>query len=159
MAHRLTSGAAPNCSIPHGHDEVVTVKIASDWNAPLDEKTNMLAEFGSVKGRWFEWIDNAVDHSFQLAGTDPLIAYFRESEPEQIARLLITPGDPTTEIRAACYHHKLTAFLESGGHNLVCTQLTIDETPTNAVTYAGRGANLPTGDHWWNRDDLTINDF
>ncbi|MEM9479870.1 MAG: 6-carboxytetrahydropterin synthase [Verrucomicrobiota bacterium] len=159
MAHRLTSGAAPNCSIPHGHDEVVTVEIASDSNAALDPATNMLAEFGSVKGRWFEWIDKAVDHSFHLADTDPLIGFFRENEPHQLARLLITPGDPTTEIRAACYHSKLTAFLQADGHPLVCTSLTIDETPTNAVIYNGHGASLPEGDHWWNRADLSISDL
>ena len=135
MAHRLLSGAAPRCSVPHGHNEVVVVDIVADNERPLDTDTNMLAEFGAVKKRWFNWIDKHVDHSFQISDTDPLIDYFREHEPERLPRLLITPGDPTTEIRAACYMAKLNVFL--AGQGLVCNRLTIDETPTNSVVFAG----------------------
>ena len=74
MAHRLLSGVAPNCRVPHGHDEVVTVDIVESSNAGLDGKTNMLVEFEQVKGRWFKWIDKAVDHSFHLGDGDPLVA-------------------------------------------------------------------------------------
>ena len=44
---------------------------------------------------------------------DPLVAYFRENEPGMLPRLLITPGDPTTEVRAACFARKLRAFLDA----------------------------------------------
>ena len=57
MGHRLISGAAKNCQIPHGHDEVVTVNIASKDNQGLDPNTNMLVEFEEAKGQWFKWID------------------------------------------------------------------------------------------------------
>ena len=50
MGHRLISGAAKNCQIPHGHDEVVTVNIASKNNEGLDPNTNMLVEFEDAKG-------------------------------------------------------------------------------------------------------------
>lgn len=160
MAHRLTSGAAPNCRVPHGHDEVVTIDITSASGAGLDPDTNMLVEFEHAKGRWFEWIDGAVDHSFHLGDRDPLIGYFKESEPELLPKLLITPGDPTTEIRAACYQAKLTAFLDADGHGLTCTKVQIQETPTNAVEISGTPIALPTGaTHWWNRPDQTINDL
>ena len=56
MGHRLISGAAPNCKIPHGHDEIVTVGIGSDNNRKLDTDTNMLVEFEEAKGLWFDWI-------------------------------------------------------------------------------------------------------
>ena len=158
MAHRLLSGAAPRCSVPHGHNEVVTVDIVASNERPLDSDTNMLAEFSVVKKRWFHWIDEMVDHSFQIADTDPLIGYFREHEPERLPRLLITPGDPTTEIRAACYMAKLNVFL--AGQGLVCARLTIDETPTNSVVFTGDPTQvLPAGDYWWWRSDDTINDF
>ena len=158
MAHRLLSGAAPRCSVPHGHNEVVKVDITVSEQRPLDSSTNMLAEFSVVKKRWFHWIDKHVDHSFQIADTDPLIDYFREHEPERLPRLLITPGDPTTEIRAACYMAKLNVFLV--GQGLVCNRLTIDETPTNSVVFAGNPSQvLPAGDHWWWQDDESINDI
>lgn len=161
MAHRLTSGAAPNCSVPHGHDEVVTVEVASDSNATLNPATNMLVEFDAVKRRWFEWIDRAVDHSFHLNEGDPLVDYFREREPELLPRLLLTVGDPTTEIRALCFKLKLQAFLDAGGQGLRCLRLTIQETPTNAVICEARsgGAILPPGDRWWLRNDFSISDL
>ena len=161
MAHRLTSGAAPNCGIPHGHDEVVTVDIASRENAGLDPETNMLVEFDQVKRRWFQWIDKAVDHTFHLADGDPLIGFFREHEPNQLARILVTPGDPTTEIKTACFHSKLSAFLEAENPSYHCRRLVLQETPTNSVEFNGASTEgiLPEGDHWWNRADQSINDL
>ena len=162
MGHRLVSGVAPKCRIPHGHDEVVTVDIASANDAALDPETNMLVEFEVAKGRWFEWIDSAVDHSFHIGDNDPLIGYFRDNEPELTARLLVTPGDPTTEVRAACYLAKLTAFLDAGGHGLVCSRVQIQETPTNAVEISAPHTKryLPAGEsHWWHRPDQSTNDL
>ena len=158
MAHRLLSGAAPRCSVPHGHNEVVVVDIVADTERPLDTDTNMLAEFGAVKKRWFNWIDKHVDHSFQISDTDPLIGYFREHEPETLMRCLVTPGDPTTEMRTACFMAKLNGFL--AGQGLVCSRLTIQETPTNSVVFTGDPTQvLPSGDYWWFRGDDAINDF
>ena len=158
MSHRLLSGAAPRCSVPHGHNEIVAVDIVANNNRPLNTNTNMLAEFGEVKGRWFQWIDKQVDHSFQIADTDPLIGYFQEHEPETLKRCLITPGDPTTEIRAACFMAKLNAFLS--GQGLTCSRLTIHETPTNSVVFNGDPTLvLPSGDFWWRRCDDSINEL
>jgi len=162
MGHRLISGAAPNCRVPHGHDEVVTVDIASTSNRVLDPETNMLVEFEYAKGRWFEWIDKSVDHTFHISDRDPLIDFFRSSEPEMLARLLVTPGDPTTELRAACYFAKLTAFLDADDRGLICTRVLLQETPTNAVEFNGSSTErfLPHGDaYWWHRADSTINDL
>ena len=159
MGHRLVSGAAPDCRVPHGHDEVVTVDIASTDNRGLDPETNILVEFEQAKGRWFEWVDRSVDHSFHLGGADPLVDYFRENEPELLQRLLITPGDPTTELRATCFFAKLNAFLKDGGKDLVCTRVQIQETPTNAVEIHTSKFVSPDPAEWWNRPDLSINRF
>ena len=162
MGHRLISGAAPNCKIPHGHDEIVTVEIASHKNRKLDADTNMLVEFEEAKGLWFDWIDGSVDHSFHVSSKDPIIRYFKENEPDLLSRLLITPGDPTTEIRSACYYAKLSSFLKTKEEDLICVGLQVQETPTNAVKFncADIAKFLPSGaDHWWNRSDLSINDL
>ena len=88
-----------------------------------DAVPESLAEFDRVKRRWFRWIDGAVDHSFHLSHTDPLIEFFREREPELLSRLLVTPGDPTTEIRAACFKAKLSAFLSQDEPDFLCDRL------------------------------------
>ncbi len=161
MAHRLTSGLAPRCAVPHGHDEVVTVEIVHEANAALDPGTQMLVEFDQAKRRWFDWIDRAVDHSFHLNEKDPLVGYFRENEPGTLLRCLLTPGDPTTELRAACYKAKIGAFFAEANQPLRCKSLTIQETPTNAVICEASALEriLPAGDHWWWRADESINDL
>ncbi len=162
MAHRLISGEAPNCRIPHGHDEVVEVELVETGNRGLDDRTNMLVEFSRIKGRWFQWIDKSVDHSFHLGSGDPLIDYFQSNEPDLATKLLVTPGDPTTEIRAACFATKLHSFLQEENPDFACRKLTIQETPTNSVSFypAELASVVPSGDqHWWNRPDTTINDF
>jgi 6-pyruvoyltetrahydropterin/6-carboxytetrahydropterin synthase len=161
MGHRLISDAAPNCRVPHGHDEVVTVELISHDNAELDPRTNMLVEFDQAKRRWFDWIDDAVDHSFHLNAQDPLVTFFRDHEPHLLKRLLLTPGDPTTEMRAACFKAKLGQFLQKENPSLRCARLTIQETPTNAVVCEMEQVEqwLPKGDHWWHRADLSINDL
>lgn len=161
MGHRLTSGEAPNCRVPHGHDEVVTVDIVARDACQLDPRTNMLAEFERVKRRWFRWIDGVVDHSFHICGTDPLLDFFRKNEPDLLDRLLVTPGDPTTEIRAACFKAKLGAFLSADEPSFICDRLVIQETPANAVEVANVDLSrfLPAGSHWWSRSDDSINDL
>jgi 6-pyruvoyltetrahydropterin/6-carboxytetrahydropterin synthase len=161
MGHRLISDAAPNCRVPHGHDEVVTVDLISSSGSGLDPRTNMLVEFDQAKRRWFDWIDDSVDHSFHLNEKDPLIDFFSNREPHLLKRLLLTPGDPTTEIRAACYMAKLNSFLNTSGTGLSCATLTIQETPTNAVVCSHQQPHtiLPSGDHWWLRADPSINDL
>ena len=121
----------------------------------------MLAEFDRVKRRWFQWIDQVVDHSFHISDGDPLLGFFRENEPELLARLLVTPGDPTTEIRAATFKAKLTAFLSQDEPAFCCDRLVIQETPANAVEIQTDRFEryLPPGDHWWSRADRTINDL
>ncbi len=161
MGHRLISGEAPNCRVPHGHDEIVTVDIVQISQAGLDPETNMLAEFDRVKRRWFQWIDRNVDHSFHISDADRLLGFFQEHEPELTTKLLITPGDPTTEIRAACFKAKLGAFLAQDEPNFRCYRLIIQETPANAVEIMASALDkiLPQGDHWWNRADTSINDL
>src|SRR5260370_21926973 len=109
MAHRLLAGLAPKCAFPHGHNEYVRVRLAPRAAVPLDGVGNMGEEFGAAKRMWHQWIDDAVDHSFQLSERDPLVEYFLEQEPAAIPRLLITPGGPTTECLAACFCQTLTA--------------------------------------------------
>ncbi|MCZ6763469.1 MAG: 6-carboxytetrahydropterin synthase, partial [Alphaproteobacteria bacterium] len=155
MAHRLRHDTSEKCVIPHGHNEIVTVRLAATHSAPLDGAANVITPFDDAKSRWHEWIDAHVDHALQLALDDPLLGYFVTAEPERVARIMTLPGDPTTEILAACFMAKLNAFLDADGAELMCEEVTIEETPTNQVVFAGDPAKvLPQvtdREHWWQR--------
>jgi 6-pyruvoyltetrahydropterin/6-carboxytetrahydropterin synthase len=166
MAHRLRAEGSEKCAVPHGHNEIVVVRIEATAAQRLDGSRNMVAPFETAKARWHCWIDDAVDHAFQVSDSDPLIDFFREKEPDKLPRLLVTPGDPTTEILAACFMAKLNAFLAADGDRLRCAEVRIEETPTNTVMFAGNPADfLPErsghGNRpaWWRRPDMSINNF
>ena len=123
----------------------------------------MEAPFEAAKGRWKTWIDAHVDHAFQLNAADPLIAYFRDHEPERLPRLMSFPGDPTTEALAAAFWLKLSAFLAFDALPFSVTEVRVAETPTNAVvltrdSFDASRCGLPDG-AWPTRADWSINEF
>jgi len=164
MSHRLLSIYDSPCGVPHGHNEYVTVRLQARRSEPLDGHANMVTPFHAAKKRWHGWIDERVDHTLQLSDRDPLLDYFREREPEQLDRILVTPGDPSTEVLAACFLAKINAFLEEQGGDLRCVEVAIEETPTNTVVFDGDpDLVLPTDrfpeQPWWKRPDASINDL
>ncbi|BBM89627.1 hypothetical protein COTS27_01333 [Spirochaetota bacterium] len=174
MGHRLISGSSLQCSIPHGHNEYIKIYLAPKEQHRLDGNENFVELFKKAKKKWHHFIDNILDHTLQLAHNDPLIDYFKEHEPTQLSRLVITQGDPTTEMLCACLMSKLQAFLNYDNSPLHCVQFELQETPTNTVTLTGINAftsvlpkavikksqatsTSPT--HWWERHDFSINDL
>jgi 6-pyruvoyltetrahydropterin/6-carboxytetrahydropterin synthase len=163
MAHRLISGRSAKCAVPHGHNEIVVVTLVADAEGHLDGASNMVESFERAKSTWHRWIDEHVDHAFQVSRLDPIIGFFRRAEPEKLARLLVTPGDPTTEALAACFMGKVNAILGAAGGRLRCLEVAIEETPTNVVVFGGdpaahladAGPRAP----WWLRADMSINDL
>ena len=159
MAHRLRADPASKCATPHGHNEFVTVTLATDAE-PEWGGSNMAASFERLKTRWHGWIDGAVDHALQLDATDPLVGFFREHEPDRLSRLMLFDGDPTTEAAAVGLHRKLSAFLREDAPGWRCVKLRLEETPTNAVVLRGGAASggwRPGA--WCDRADPTINDL
>jgi 6-pyruvoyltetrahydropterin/6-carboxytetrahydropterin synthase len=163
MAHRLISGGSEKCATPHGHNEFVTVTLQATAPARLDGETNMVESFEKAKTTWHRWIDGCVDHCLQLSNADPLLDWFRTHEPQQLKRILITPGDPTTEMLACCFMAKLNTILADEGGRLRCVRIEIEETPTNKVIFEGDPLRvLPfaaSGAVWWLRADDSINDL
>ena len=168
MAHRLLADAPSvagggKCATPHGHNETVVVTLRALNPVKLDGGRNMVESFETAKATWHRWIDEQVDHAFQLGAGDPLLDFFKQHEPARLPRLLITPGDPTTEVLACCFMAKLNAFLAVEGGRLACVQVAIEETPTNTVVfegdpYAALGlAHAP--EFWWCRADMSMNDL
>ena len=162
MAHRLLADARSKCIIPHGHNEIVTVRLEPAERFRFGG-ANALAPFEAVKGRWHGWIDDHVDHVLQLNEADPLLGYFRASEPERLARIMTFPGDPTTEALAAVFFLKLDAFLNAEAMPYSVAEVRVEETPTNTVVLSRAGFDPETcglpANAWPRRADMSINDF
>jgi len=116
-----------------------------------------MREFSELKEAWHGWIDSAVDHALQLSEHDTMLGYVDEHHPEW--RIMVTPGDPTTELTAALFMVKCQAFLDADGQGFLCRKLTLKETPTNTIVLeAPVPANLVEGSalDWWRRADDSI---
>ncbi|MDE2580592.1 MAG: 6-carboxytetrahydropterin synthase [Rhodospirillales bacterium] len=165
MGHRLIASGSERCAVPHGHNEIVTVRLQAVRPARLDGGANMVEPFERAKATWHRWIDTAVDHALQLSETDPLLAWFAAQEPHRLDRILVSPGDPTTELLACCLMAKLNTFLAADGGRLRCAEIRLEETPTNGVAFDGDPLDaLPAQagagtDRWWLRPDMSINDL
>ncbi|MDI2112653.1 6-pyruvoyl trahydropterin synthase family protein [Commensalibacter nepenthis] len=164
MAHRLIHGSSEVCATPHGHNEEVKIYLKPMHPQSLDGKMNVVAPFHKAKGTWHRFIDNSVDHAFQLAENDPLVDWFVQNEPRRLSKLLITPGDPTTELLACLFMSKLNNFLSAEQSGLYCEQIEILETPTNTVRFTGNPLEFipnirPPEQCWWQRADMSISDL
>lgn len=164
MGHRLIAGSSERCAMVHGHNEYVTIRLAAAQPTQLDGHHNMIIPFADAKTRWHAFIDHVVDHALQLSETDPLLSWFRTHEPERAHRIIVTPGDPTTELMAALLLAKLNAFLQADGGLLRAQGIELKETPTNTVRLNGRPdlfippVHRPAEQCWWHRADQTISD-
>ncbi|MBP2157726.1 MULTISPECIES: 6-carboxytetrahydropterin synthase [Asticcacaulis] len=163
MAHRLRFDRNSKCMTPHGHNEFVTVDLKPraeargvDWGA-----SNYAASFADMKRHWHGFVDDALDHAFQLGHDDPMIGYFQMHEPELLPRLLIIQGDPTTEAVATALYMKLNAILAVHLPAFECVRFEIEETPTNSVILtSGDIAACPIRlGEWCHRPDLSLNDL
>ena len=162
MAHRLLADPDSKCAMPHGHNEIVRVRLRG--RAALDlGHANHAAPFDALKRRWHAWIDQSVDHALQLNRNDPLVDFFRQHEPQRLDRIMTFDGDPTTEALALAFHHKLTAFLRQDAPDFACEEVMIEETPTKTVIL--RAADLSAAEagwrpgDWCGRADMSINDL
>ena len=163
MAHRLRFDAVSKCMTPHGHNEFVAVSLqpkagarGMDWG-----NANYAASFADLKRHWHEFIDDALDHAFQLGVDDPMLGYFQEHEPDLLPRLLVIAGDPTTEAVATALYMKLNAILGAHMPEFECVRFEIEETPTNSIvlTQADVAACPIRLGEWCHRADLSLNDL
>ena len=162
MAHRLRFDRDSKCATPHGHNEFVTVSLQPRPGSPVDwGGSNHAASFGDLKKHWHEFVDDSLDHAFQLGDGDPMIGYFQQNEPDLLSRLLIVRGDPTTEAVAMALYMKLNALIDAHLPGFECVRFELEETPTNTVilTQGDLVAGTLTLGKWCHRADLTLNDL
>jgi 6-pyruvoyltetrahydropterin/6-carboxytetrahydropterin synthase len=162
MAHRLLADPQSKCATPHGHNEIVAVRLAPHARFRFGG-ANAQAPFDALKLRWHGWIDAHVDHALQLNAADPLIDFFRAHEPRQLTRVMTFQGDPTTEALAACFWLKLAAFLQADELPFAVASVRVEETPTNAVVLTREsfdpGECAIEAGAWPLRADMSINDL
>lgn len=164
-AHRLIQGVNANtlCSQPHGHTWEVMVGLEHRTMKTLDGAENVLIPFAKAKGDWHRFVDGSLDHACFLGSQDPLVQFLRENNPG--GRLLVTEGDPTTEILACLWMLKLTAILKSAAPELKAKWLHVQETQTNAIRITSDEAEQwlsnrsDKGPKWWARADMSTNDI
>lgn len=161
MAHRLRADRSSKCATPHGHNEFVRVTLnAKSPDTVKWGQSNYAQSFDALKRDWHRFVDEALDHAFQLGADDPLIGFFQAHEPDLLPRLLIIPGDPTTEAVALALYHKLNAILSAQVPDFECVRFEIEETPTNTVILTPEDLNHgPRLAEWCHRADLSINDL
>lgn len=161
MAHRLLADPGSRCAVPHGHNEFVTVTLATDREMAFGG-SNYVASFESLKKRWHGFIDGAVDHAFQVNAADPLLDWFRTHEPHRLTQVMVFDGDPTTEAFAIALRRKIEAILTAEESAYRCIELALEETPTNTIVV---GETLSTTERawmaggWMDRPDQSINDL
>lgn len=161
MGHRLIGGQSERCALPHGHNEFVTATLRPERATRLDGVSNMLVPFEQAKARWHRFVDERLDHALQLSDADPLLAWFRANEPARAERIIVTPGDPTTELMACLLMAKLSVILLAEGGLLRVSEIRIEETPTNTVALSGDPAEMlparvSAEAGWWQRADMSI---
>lgn len=162
MAHRLLDDPGSKCATPHGHNEIVRVRIEGAQQPDLGG-ANHAAPFDRLKGRWHAWIDGAVDHALQLNRRDPLLGWFETHEPHRLSRIMTFDGDPTTEALAVAFHRKLAAFLAEDAPGFTVVEVAIEETPTNTVILRASDLSGVLADWrpgaWCDRADMSLNDL
>ena len=158
MGHRLTSEASPKCQTPHGHNEFVTLRLKPRQEYTLDLAENLPSSFESMKKKWHKFVDDHLDHGFQIARGDPLYIELRSKGVTGLWRMIISLGDPTTEWLCAALFCKAEAIMAAEAPHMQVISVSVEETPTNKVTITSRHG-LPEGNqYWWNRNDFTTRD-
>lgn len=158
-AHRFIENGSTVCSQPHGHTWNVEAVVTLPETFKMDLRSNVYAQFSTLKSKWHTWIDDHVDHSFMYNSKDPLLEFMLKDNPA--GRHLVMMGDPTTEMVALCFKSKFQAFLDELNLGVTCSKITIEETKTNSISFDGNPhLHLPEGaQYWWNRADMSINDL
>jgi 6-pyruvoyltetrahydropterin/6-carboxytetrahydropterin synthase len=155
-AHRFTQSSSPSCMTPHGHTWYATLHLQS--SSPLNAN-DMAVEFFQLKSSWKALISDVFDHSYMCNSTDPLIEPLLKIHGA--ARLILFPGDPTTELISLLMFNKCEKFIsESQWKNQVSVSgITIDETPTNSIHcdrafYLENISRYATHTGWWSTSEI-----
>jgi 6-pyruvoyltetrahydropterin/6-carboxytetrahydropterin synthase len=118
--HRLMNYTG-RCAHPHGHNGIAEVELSA---VTLDEK-GMVYDFGELKARLMEFIDEELDHRMILREDDPLVEALRSvGEP-----VFVMKENPTAENLARLI------FREAVSRELPVVAVRFWETETSMAEY------------------------
>lgn len=132
------------CKYLHGHRGVALVSLAAHQFNEL----SMIHDFGDIKKKIGEWIDNNWDHNLLLHKDDPLLELRKDihdtcTEDENFCKLIslvlnrapyiMQNGNPTAEMMAReLFFHAYEIMRKDG---IEVTRVVLYETPNSFATY------------------------
>jgi 6-pyruvoyltetrahydropterin/6-carboxytetrahydropterin synthase len=123
-AHRVTRHES-KCRTLHGHRYLALVEVGADM---LDSASRVV-DFGVVKAKLKEWVDEFWDHTTLLTDQDAgLRAFFGTDTINAKGAFLFANAEPTAETIASYLFDKAVELLEDD-HRLVVMSVEVFETP------------------------------
>ncbi|NCC41129.1 MAG: 6-carboxytetrahydropterin synthase [Gammaproteobacteria bacterium] len=116
--HRVV-GHEHKCRYLHGHNYRVTFECAGDLDA-----VGRVIDFGVMKARLCQWLEEHWDHKLLLWADDPLLESVRAASPESVVAV---PFNPTAENLAV---HLLTVVgpAQLAGTGVTLIRCRVEET-------------------------------
>lgn len=128
-AHRLPH-LPGKCVSLHGHSWHAEITVAGPY---LDDRDNILVEFGAFKRAVREFIDHHLDHGVMLGPEDPLVPVLRDHNTS----VYELPGWPTVENVAAHLGSVAAGLLATVAHapGAYISATTVRETGVNTARW------------------------
>lgn len=119
MGHRILDlpGDGAKCTNVHGHNWTAVVELPNDDGA---------LEFGEVKAKLGDWIDQTLDHGFMVHDQDPFMHYL----VAEGLKHYVVPKPPTTEVLARVISQQAEALT-----GVRPFRVHVQEGPRNAATW------------------------
>lgn len=147
--HRV-HGHESKCAHLHGHNYRIHFTCVTDPNPPMEavlidgvyvvagtprhaglDQVGRVIDFGVIKERLCEWLEQNWDHRFLVWNRDPMWPYLKELDPIGVVRV---PFNPTAERMAEFLVMTVgPAVLEGTG--VILLKVTIDETAKCSASY------------------------
>lgn len=123
--HRVV-GHENKCRHLHGHNYRVHFTVEADQ---LDELGRVM-DFGAIKDKLCQWLEDAWDHKFIIAHDDPLLVDLQDIVGEDLA---VVPFNPTAENMAKFLLWTWGPMLLKGT-NVTLVEVTVEETVKCSAT-------------------------
>lgn len=118
--HRVC-GHENKCAYLHGHNYRATFYCEAPYGL---DKLGRVLDFGAIKERLCEWLEQNWDHRFLIKDDDP---WFVVTSPHITSSLVRLPFNPTAE-NLAQYLGEVIAQQQLEGTGIVCVKVTMEET-------------------------------
>ena len=124
--HRVV-GQGGRCERLHGHRYATHFTCSA---ASLND-IGMVIDFGVIKERLCQWLEDHWDHKLLLWEDDPLLPAIRAASPESV---VVVPFNPTAE-RMAEYLVRVVGPSQLAGTGVTLVRCTVEETRKCSAAY------------------------